>query len=133
MIIDTSAIIAIINREPESMALERALAADPAPKIGAPTRTEAGIVMLAKFGMRGRSLYERFLQEWSVLTIPFEPKHADIAVEAFQRFGKGRHAARLNLGDCHSYATAKIAGEPLLYIGDDFPQTDLPLVELSPN
>ncbi|RJQ85006.1 type II toxin-antitoxin system VapC family toxin [Amycolatopsis panacis] len=131
MIIDTSALVAIINREPESAALEQVLVTDTEPKIGAPTRTEAGIVLLAKFGMRGRSLYERFLQEWNVSTIPFESRHAEIAIEAFQRFGKGRHAARLNLGDCHSYATAKIAGEPLLCIGDDFPQTDLPLIELN--
>ncbi|MGK3203263.1 type II toxin-antitoxin system VapC family toxin [Amycolatopsis sp. MEPSY49] len=130
MIIDSSAIIAMINREPESGALARALVADPEPKIGAPTRAEAGIVLMAKFGMRGKSLFERFLQEWGVVTIPFDHRHAEVAIEAFHRFGKGRHSAKLNLGDCHCYATAKIAREPLLCIGDDFPQTDLELVKL---
>ncbi len=133
MIIDTSAIVALINREPESAALERALVADPKVRIGAATRVEAGIVLLSKFGMRGRSLFERFLQEQDVTTVPFDKLHAEVAIEAFQRFGKGRHSARLNLGDCHSYATAKIAGEPLLCIGDDFPQTDLELVKLEEN
>jgi ribonuclease VapC len=130
VIIDSSAIIAMINREPESMALERALVTDLEPKIGAPTRAEAGIVLHARFGMRGRSLFERFLQEWEVVTIPFDHRHAEVAIEAFQRFGKGRHSAKLNLGDCHCYATAKLAREPLLCIGKDFPQTDLELVKL---
>ena len=130
MIIDSSAIIARINREPETLALERALVADLEPKIGAPPRAEAGIVLQAKFGMRGRSLFERFLQEWGVITIPFDHRHAEAAIEAFQRFGKGRHSAKLNLGDCHCYATAKIARDPLLCIGNDFPQTDLELVKL---
>jgi len=130
VIVDSSAIIAMINHEPESLALERALVADLEPKIGAPTRSEAGIVLQAKFGMRGRSLFERFLQEWKVVTVPFDHRHAEVAIEAFQRFGKGRHSAKLNLGDCHCYATAKLAREPLLCIGNDFPQTDLELVKL---
>ncbi|WP_410609556.1 type II toxin-antitoxin system VapC family toxin [Amycolatopsis sp. lyj-109] len=130
MIIDSSAIIAMINHEPETMALERALVTDLEPKIGAPTKAEAGIVLQSKFGMRGRSLFERFLQEWGVVTLPFDDRHAEVAIEAFQRFGKGRHSAKLNLGDCHSYATAKLAREPLLCIGNDFPQTDLELVKL---
>ncbi len=131
MIIDSSAIIAMINREPESMVLERALITAAEPKIGAPTRAEAGIVLQAKFGMRGRSLFERFLQEWGVVTLPFDHRHAEVAIEAFQRFGNGRHSAKLNLGDCHCYATAKIAREPLLCIGKEFPQTDLELVKLN--
>lgn len=130
MIIDSSAIIAMINREPESLALERALVTASEPKIGAPTKAEAGIVLQAKFGMRGRSLYERFLQEWGVITLPFDDRHAEVALEAFQRFGKGRHSAKLNLGDCHCYATAKLARQPLLCIGNDFAQTDLHLVKL---
>ena len=131
MIIDSSAIIAMINREPENDALERALVTAGEPKIGAATRSEAGIVLIAKFGMRGKSLYERFLQEWGVATIPFDQRHAEVAIDAFQRFGKGRHSAKLNLGDCCTYATARIAREPLLCVGNDFSQTDLPVVELS--
>ena len=68
------------------------------------------------------------LKQWSVVVIPFGPEHWPVAVEAFARYGKGRHPARLNLGDCLTYAVAKLAGEPLLCVGGDFARTDLPLV-----
>ena len=131
MIVDCSAIVAMINREKDAEALEAALSAASEPKIGAATKTEAGIVLIAKFGIRGKTLFERFLQKWGIATVPFDHEHAEVAVDAFHRFGKGRHSARLNMGDCYSYATAKVAGEPLLCIGDGFPQTDLALVELN--
>ena len=68
------------------------------------------------------------MEERSVLVIAFGPLHWPVAIEAFLKFGKGRHPAALNLADCMSYATAQVAGEPLLCIGNDFAQTDLPLV-----
>lgn len=131
MILDSSAIIAMINRESPAELLERALAAARHPKVGAPTRLESGIVLGAKFGIRGKTLLARFLQEWEVATVAFGDRHADVAIEAYHRFGKGRHPAKLNMGDCLSYAVANIEREPLLCIGDDFPQTDLALVDLS--
>ncbi|MFF0148392.1 ribonuclease VapC [Amycolatopsis sulphurea] len=130
MIVDSSAIVAIVLREPGHESLEEKLAEAVAPRIGAPTLVEVGVVLTAKLGGRGRLVLARFLQDNHITTIPFTEEHSEAAIDAFGQFGKGRHPARLNLGDCYSYATATIAREPLLYIGDDFPHTDLPLVEL---
>ncbi|MDR0342210.1 MAG: type II toxin-antitoxin system VapC family toxin [Nocardiopsaceae bacterium] len=130
MIIDSSAIIAVIGREPGHDRIVHRLAGSPATRIGAPTRLEAGIVLAARFGPRGKTALARFLQENLVGTIPFSEQHADVALDAFTRFGKGRHPASLNFGDCCAYATASVAREPLLCVGDDFPQTDLALVPL---
>lgn len=131
MIIDTSAIVAIMNQEEPREVLERSLAAATGVSIGAPTRLECSMVLQGKFGIRGKTLLMRFLQEYRIDTIPFDDAHAETASEAFHRYGKGRHPARLNMGDCASYATARLARRPLLCIGDDFPQTDLELVPLT--
>jgi ribonuclease VapC len=68
-----------------------------------------------------------------VQTVPFDEAHASVALDAYSRFGQGRHPAALNFGDCCTYAIASLAGEPLLCIGDDFARTDLLLVSLAPN
>jgi ribonuclease VapC len=128
MIIDSSAILAVIGREPGYERILHQLAASLRTRIGAPTRLEAGIVLTARFGPRGKTALARFLQENSIETVGFDEAHASVALDAFSRFGKGRHPAALNFGDCCTYATASVAGEPLLCIGDDFVKTDLPLV-----
>ncbi|MET9265959.1 type II toxin-antitoxin system VapC family toxin [Amycolatopsis sp. NPDC004079] len=133
MIIDSSAIVAILLREPGHDRLEERLAEATAPRIGAPTLVEVGVVLTVRLGSRGRLALARFMQDNRITVVPFTEEHTEIATDAFSQFGKGRHPAKLNLGDCHSYATAKISGEPLLCIGDDFPQTDLELVELEEN
>jgi ribonuclease VapC len=92
-----------------------------------PTLTETAIVLSARLKLDARSLLWRFLEEGSIATIAFGDDHFGVAVDAWLRFGKGRHPAALNFGDCLSYATAKLAGEPLLYTGDDFPNTDVQL------
>lgn len=130
MILDSSAIIAVINKEPEKVALERALSGVDDLKIGAPTLVEATMVLVSRFGIRGRTVAARFVQEWEIHQIEFDSRHADVAIDAFHRFGRGRHPAKLNMGDCFSYATARLAREPLLCIGDDFARTDLELVAL---
>jgi ribonuclease VapC len=130
MIIDSSAILAVINKEPGYERIVHQLAASPGTRIGAPTRLETGIVLAARLGPRGKTLLARFLQENSIETVAFDDHHSTTALDAYYQFGKGRHPAALNFGDCCSYATASLAGEPLLCIGDDFPQTDLPMVEL---
>lgn len=130
MIIDTSAVIAVIGKEPGHEQIIHRLAGSSQTRIGAPTRLETGMVLLARFGPRGKTALARFLQENRVDVLPFDDVHVDAALDAFSRFGKGRHPAALNFGDCCSYATAKVAREPLLCIGDDFPQTDLELVRL---
>lgn len=125
MITDSSAILAILFREEgfESL-VERLLAAENR-GVTTPTLVEAGIVLSAKLGAAAHGLLDRFLQEFEVGTIPFEEAHWKEAVEAYLRFGRGRHRASLNFGDCMSYAAAKVAGQPLLFVGRDFERTDI--------
>lgn len=115
-------------RQPGYEPLLERLAEEPHVAIGAPTLAETGIVLAARLGASGRTFLARLLHEAEVTVVPFADDHADVAVEAFMRFGKGRHPAALNFGNCLTYATAKLAGEPLLCLGDDFAQTDLVLV-----
>ena len=128
MILDSSAVVSVLLREPGFEAVSDEVERESALGVGAPTLAETGIVLRAKLGVGGRTLLARFLDEADVVVIPFEHAHWPIAVEAFSRFGKGRHPAGLNLGDCLTYATARLADEPLLCFGDDFPKTDLALV-----
>jgi ribonuclease VapC len=130
MIIDSSAILTVIGREPGYERIVHELAAASRVRIGAPTRLETGIVLTARFGPRGKTALARFLQENAIETVAFEDVHASEALDAYSRFGKGRHPAALNFGDCCTYAVASVAGEPLLCTGDDFTRTDLPLVGL---
>jgi ribonuclease VapC len=128
LIVDSSAIVAIILREPGHESLEERLAEALRAGIGAPTLVEAGIVLEARLGVRGRTLLAGFLGHGGIVTLPFGEEHARIAVDAFARYGRGRHPARLNYGDCMSYATASVEGEPLLCLGAEFAETDLELV-----
>lgn len=125
MIIDSSAIVAIMLREPGYSDLLDSLAADEYVAVGAPTLAETGIVLAAKMGLVARTLLARFLDEAEMIVIPFDDDHWQIATDAFIRFGKGLHTAALNFGDCMTYAVARLADEPLLYVGDDFRQTDV--------
>ncbi len=95
--------------------------------IGAPTLVETGLLLTSQLDTLGRTLLSRFLEELDVEVISFGAAHWPAALDAFARFGKGRHPARLNLGDCLTYAVARLADEPLLCLGDDFAQTDLTL------
>ena len=133
MIIDSSAILAVIGKEPGYEGIVHELAASSGTRIGAPTRLETGIVLTARFGPRGRTVLARFLQENYIQTVAFDDAHADAALDAYSRFGKGRHRAALNFGDCCTYAVASVAGESLLCVGDDFARTDLLLVSLNPD
>lgn len=132
MIVDTSALIAIINREPNHELLSDAMVRADEVKIGAPTYVEASMVALARWGHRGTTLLARIFQDQKIAVISFTDQHADIAADAFNRFGKGRHKAGLNICDCYTYATAFVAREPLLFVGNDFTHTDLKLVDLTP-
>ncbi|MGH7824918.1 MAG: type II toxin-antitoxin system VapC family toxin [Candidatus Binatia bacterium] len=127
MILDTSAIVAIALKEPGFEEILEKLVRTSQAGVGVPTITESAIVLSARLKQDARSLLSRFLLEGSISTIPFSDAHFGLAVQGWLRFGKGRHPAALNLGDCMSYATARLAGEPLLCTGDDFPQTDLVL------
>lgn len=124
MILDTSAIAAVIFRERGYAELaEKMKGAELG--VGAPTLVEAAMVMVGNFDLHGRGLLAQFLERNRVVVIPFDDRHRDVASEAFVRFGKGRHPAALNYGDCLTYATARLAGAPLLFVGEDFAQTDL--------
>jgi ribonuclease VapC len=105
--------------------LVRALAIAPRVAIGAPTLLEATMVLVAKEGEPSRLALAQFLRDYEITPIAFDDLHREVAVEAFLRYGKGRHPAGLNYGDCMSYATAKVADAPLLFVGADFAQTDL--------
>ncbi len=82
-------------------------------------------MLIRRYGVVGRLMLSRFIEENSVISIPFDDRHWSIATNAYIRYGKGRHPARLNYGDCMTYATAKVADAPLLFIGNDFAKTDV--------
>lgn len=125
MIVDTSALIAITFQEPGHLGLVTKLASAPSTGIGTPTLAETGLVLAARLRRDPRDLVIRLLDEFSIEEVPFGSGHWREAVDAFQRFGKGRHEAQLNFGDCLTYAVARLAGEPLLCVGRDFTETDL--------
>lgn len=127
MILDSSAVVAITLREPGFEDLLNRLSAARHVGIGVPTLTETAIVLSARISRDARGLLARFLQEGNIISVPFGDAHFGVAVDAWLRYGKGRHPAALNFGDCMAYATAKVAGEPLLCRGDDFAKTDLEL------
>lgn len=126
MILDSSAILAILLAEPDAEFLKAKLRSSPA-GVGAPTLVETAIVLTNRQGWESLEGLRAFLRDLAVSVVPFETDHWIEALEAYRKFGKGRHPAALNFGDCLAYAVARIAGEPLLCTGDDFPRTDLPL------
>jgi len=125
MVLDSSAVIAVVFREEPHEKLEESIAEANSLAIGAPTLFETEMVALGVLEYRGQELVERFLLEQGVRVVPFDAFHWPLAIKAFLRYGKGRHPAGLNYGDCMTYAIARAAGKPLLFIGDDFAQTDI--------
>lgn len=127
LVLDSSAILAILQAEPEAVAFVQALCDARQPSLSAATRTELLIVVLARFGAIGVEKARQFLDIHGIKTLPLDQSLADLAVDAYARYGKGRHPAGLNFGDCFSYALAKQTGAPLLFKGLDFGQTDVVL------
>lgn len=126
MILDSSAVIAVLRQESHSVRVEAAMHESEVLSIGAPTLFEAAMVATGRFGSEGNALVDDFLDGWGVEVVPFGAHHWRIAMDAFARYGKGRrHPARLNYGDCMTYATAHVAGLPLLFTGEDFARTDV--------
>jgi len=125
MIIDTSALVAIFDQEPEAERIARTLAATPERMLSAANLLEVGIVMQARRGDDGTRDVDLLLAKLRVEIVPFTARQAEIARKAFRRYGRGRHDAKLNFGDCFAYALAKDAAAPLLFKGDDFGQTDV--------
>ena len=125
MVIDSSAFAAILLGEAEQTAFIEAITADRTRIAGAATVFETSIVLLARRGEAGVADLHAFYARAAVQTAGFEAEHVEVAIDAFRRFGKGRHPAGLNFGDCFSYALAKTTGEPLLFKGDAFSRTDV--------
>ncbi len=126
MIVDTSAIVAILNGEPEQESLSRALLRDPDPKLSAATAVELYAVADGRGSPAQRKRIDALLKTLRVRIVAFDEEQASIARDAYRDFGRGSgHPAKLNLGDCFSYALAAQTGEPLLFVGDDFRHTDL--------
>ncbi|TAK15766.1 MAG: type II toxin-antitoxin system VapC family toxin [Acidobacteria bacterium] len=125
MTLDSSAIIAILFAEPGYLDLvDQILTADHV-RVGAPTLVEASIVFTGRKGARSGETVEGLIAELGVAVVPFGEAEWRIATDAFRRFGRGRHAAALNYGDCLAYASAQAARDSLLFVGDDFAKTDV--------
>jgi ribonuclease VapC len=126
VIVDSSALVAIVKREPGHEVLVEKLAAPSANAgIGTPTLVEAGLVLMADVVGDIRAYLRGLLEQYAISEIPFVDAHWPVAIEAHRRYGRGRHDARLNFGDCLTYAVARLSNQPLLFVGTDFAKTDL--------
>jgi ribonuclease VapC len=125
VILDSSAIVAIVMEEPRAEVLLGKIRAAPVRGIGAPTLLETLIVLAARLRGDASVLLAALLRELDIDVVPFTEEHCLAANSAFLRYGKGRHRAALNFGDCAAYAVASVAGEPLLFVGADFGRTDI--------
>ncbi len=126
VVLDTSALAAVVFGEPDAEALLAAMTRESGDLlISAATLVESTIVVEAKQGSAAGADLQLLLMTLRVRQVPVDERHASAAAAAWRRFGKGRHPAGLNLGDCFSYALAKVERAPLLFTGSDFPQTDI--------
>ena len=128
IVVDTSAVIAIAQNEPEMMAFARRIGTAGASILPSPAYVEASLVLEGRFGAGGRAVLDSLIQRFARagMTIsPFDAGIAELARTGFRTFGKGRHPAGLNFGDCLVYATAKALDAPLLFKGEDFALTDI--------
>jgi len=125
MVLDSSAIVAIHLREPGHDRLIDRIDAAEVVVVGVPTLLETVMVLTARLGQDARPIIFTFLRRLEAEVVPFNEEHLDAAATAFMRFGRGRHPAALNFGDCMSYAVASVSGMPLLFTGEDFRRTDI--------
>lgn len=129
MVVDTSAIMAVLQLEPEADGFAHAIESDPVCLVSSVSVLEAGILAESRKGADGSRELDAFLRDADFEIVPFDAAQVEIARAAYARFGKGRHPAALNLGDCAAYALSRSSGEPLLFKGEDFPKTDVALFE----
>jgi ribonuclease VapC len=128
MVIDTSAVIAILQGEPERHRFLESLDEAAFRLMSVATHVETSMVVDARRGADGLRILDRFVERIGIELVPVDVDQGRAARDAFSRYGKGRHPARLNFGDCFSYALARTRDEPLLCKGDDFAHTDVALV-----
>lgn len=124
IVIDTSAAAALIFAEPEQQALAEKLAVSPDRAISPVSYSEL-VMVLSRVHQDPKFIADSFLRDMEVKLLTIDARQTELAVHAFLLFGKGRHPARLNLGDCFSYAAARAHDCPLLFVGGDFPRTDV--------
>ena len=125
MVIDTSALIAILFGEPEALSFTRVLAGETLKLISSFNALETGIVVEARKGEAGGREFDLLMHRAQIEIVAMNADQAELARAAWRKYGKGNHPAGLNIGDCCAHALAKYSGEPLLFKGDDFSQTDI--------
>ena len=129
MVIDSSALVAILLGEPTAPALAKAITVDPKRLMSAFTAFETAVVIEARKGPAGGREFDLLVHRTQIEIVPMTADHFELAREAYAKYGKGRHPAGLNPGDCCSYALARYSGEPLLFIGNDFSNSDIAIVK----
>lgn len=125
MVLDTSAVLAILLDEPESAGIREAIERDSTRLLSTASLVETSIVIESRFGEAGGRELDLLLFRAEIEIVPVDRDQAEIARSAYRTYGKGRHAASLNYGDCFSYALSRQSGEPLCFKGKDFEATDV--------
>ena len=125
MIVDTSAVLAVLFNEDDAANYTRAISEAESRRMSAANFVEAAIVVETQTRSGGSQQFDAFIRRASIVIEPVTEEQAHVARQAYTDFGKGRHRAGLNFGDCFAYALAKVSGEPLLYKGEDFRKTDI--------
>ena len=126
MTLDSSALVAILFAEAGHLDLVDCILEADTVRVGAPTLVETGLVVAGRRGGKTGPELDNLLRELGATVVPFGEAEWHAAVEAYGRYGRGRHRAALNFGDCQAYATAAVAGDRLLFVGADFRRTDIP-------
>lgn len=132
MVIDTSALLSILQDEPERRAFNEAIELTESRVLSAATFVETSIVIESRYGAEGLRDLDLFIAKAEIGLVAVDAEQAQVARRAFSQYGRGRYPAGLNYGDCFSYALARVRGEPLLYKGEDFSRTDVTSVTLLP-
>jgi ribonuclease VapC len=130
MVIDTSAVLAILHGEPELRSFLEAIEAADSNRMSVASFVESSIVIESRYGTEGLRDLDRFISRAGIEMLPVDREQGQLARSAFSRFGKGRHRAGLNYGDCFAYAAAISSGELLLCKGDHFTYTDVPILDV---
>jgi len=128
MVIDTSALLAILFGEPQRQSFNEKIAKDEVRLMSAASYLEAAMIIDDRFGYEGARDLRLFMVEAAIEVVPVTLEQAEMAREAYRAYGRGNHPARLDFGDCFAYALAKSSAEPLLFKGDDFSRTDIAVV-----
>jgi ribonuclease VapC len=132
MVVDTSALLAVLQDEAERRGFNEAMEAADSVAMSVASFVETSIVIEARHGAEGLRALDRFVERAGIAIAGVDIEQGKVARDAFSRFGKGRHPAGLNFGDCFAYALAKVLGEPLLFKGEDFARTDVACAEPPP-